>query len=74
MEPRLDPEPTDAGRPVPMDRRRALTLLAGAGASVVALAACGGLDHLACRERCRRNIGKAVPRKIERMRACNSGE
>ena len=41
MEPRLDPEPTDAGRPVPMGRRRALTLLAGAGASVVALAACG---------------------------------
>ena len=42
MEPRLDPEPTDAGRPVPIGRRRALTLLAGAGASAVALAACGG--------------------------------
>jgi protocatechuate 3,4-dioxygenase beta subunit len=39
--PQADPEPTAAGLAVPMGRRRALTLLAGAGASVVALAACG---------------------------------
>ena len=42
MPPQADPELTAAGRPVAMGRRRALTLLAGAGASVVALAACGG--------------------------------
>jgi protocatechuate 3,4-dioxygenase beta subunit len=42
MTPRPDPEPTAAGLAGPMGRRRALTLLAGAGASVVALAACGG--------------------------------
>jgi protocatechuate 3,4-dioxygenase beta subunit len=41
MPPQADPEPTAAGLAVPMGRRRALTLLAGAGASVVALAACG---------------------------------
>jgi len=40
MPPQPD-EPTAAARAVPMGRRRALTLLAGAGASVVALAACG---------------------------------
>jgi protocatechuate 3,4-dioxygenase beta subunit len=39
--PQPDAEPTAAARAVPMGRRRALTLLAGAGASVVALAACG---------------------------------
>jgi protocatechuate 3,4-dioxygenase beta subunit len=41
MPPQPDAEPTAAARAVPMGRRRALTLLAGAGASVVALAACG---------------------------------
>jgi protocatechuate 3,4-dioxygenase beta subunit len=41
MPPHPDAEPTAAARAVPMGRRRALTLLAGAGASVVALAACG---------------------------------
>jgi protocatechuate 3,4-dioxygenase beta subunit len=39
--PQPDAEPTAAAGAVPMGRRRALTLLAGAGASVVALAACG---------------------------------
>jgi len=41
MEPRSDIHPSAPSGPVPMGRRRALTLLAGAGASVVALAACG---------------------------------
>ncbi len=42
MPSRPDTDLTPAVTPRPMGRRRALTLLAGAGASVVALAACGG--------------------------------
>ena len=42
MPSRPDTIPTAAVTPRPMGRRRAPTLLAGAGASVVALAACGG--------------------------------
>lgn len=42
MPPRPDTDPTPRVPAGPMGRRRALTLLAGAGASVVAFAACGG--------------------------------